>query len=192
MSDIPLNFVGPFTFVAGEKSLFHSPVSQSPGIYLWTIRQRADESHLIHYVGETVSFANRQREHLIQILGLNYGIFDPEKGQQGICEIAWAGLWRNRSPDGPSGAVDAYQALHGTVVNYVNALNVFFAELQVEDRLRKHIEGCIGWNLRVNHPEAKLLYPDDNHIGAMSGRERGNLLISSTGHIRGLDERIAY
>ena len=83
-STITLDFVGPFGFLDGEDSLFRAPCAASAGIYLWTIRQRSDASHLIHYVGETASFAKRHREHLVHILGLDYGIWDAGKAQDGI------------------------------------------------------------------------------------------------------------
>jgi hypothetical protein len=188
---IPLNFVGPFTFTAGERSVFHFP-GTAAGIYLWTIKQRSDQTHLIHYIGETLSLGNRHREHLIQILGLNYGIFHPDKAQEGVCELLWPGLWRDKAPDGPSRQIEAYQAIHEQVTQYLAILNIFFAELNTEARLRKHIEGCIGWNLRNNHPTGKTLYPDDNHVGTGAAKDRGELRISAPEPIRGLDARIPY
>jgi hypothetical protein len=161
MTNICLNFEGPFTFMGSVNSVFHSPLAACPGVYLWTVRQHSDKTHLIHYVGETFALGKRHREHLIQSLGLNYGIFAPDKMQQGVCELVWP-------------------------------VNIFFAELKSDDRLRKHIEGCIGWNLRNNHREAKTLYPDDNHIGTMADKNRGELLIGSPERIRGLDSRIPY
>jgi len=178
--------------VGGDDSVFRSPFAGSSGIYLWTVKQRRDNTHLIHYVGETTSFAKRHREHLIQILGLNYGIFNAEKAQQGICEIVWKGLWRDKTADGPLRQLDAYQKHHKDVMRYISILNIFFAELDVDSRLRKHIEGCIGWNLRNNHPEYKVLYPDDNRVGTMKQNSHGELLISSTECIRGLDSHLLY
>lgn len=192
LPSIKLHFTGPFTFIKKGNYLFDAPCASSAGVYLWTIRQRSDNSHLIHYVGETVSFAKRQREHLIHVLGLSYGIFDPEKAQDGVCELIWPGLWRNKSPDGPLQQIDAYQLIHETVLKYVAVLNVFFAEIDTETQLRRHIEGCIGWNLRNNHPEAKVLYPDDNHLGAKQENSHGVLMISSSENIRGLDMYIHY
>jgi hypothetical protein len=191
-SVINLNFIGPFTFTGPKNSLFHAPCAKSPGIYLWTIRQPNDNSYLIHYVGETTNFAKRHREHLIHILGLNYGIFDPIKAQNGVCELVWRGLWRDKSPDGPLRQIEAYHSLHETVLHYLSVINVFFAEIEIETRLRKHIEGCIGWNLRNNHPEAKSLYPDDNQVGTMKEKNRGELVISSNENIQGLDRHIQY
>lgn len=80
----------------------------------------------------------------------------------------------------------------GQVLPYVAVLNVFFAELNTDDKTRKHVEGCIGLNLRHNHPEAKVLYPDDNPIACRAERDSGLLLITSAETIRGLDSRIEH
>ena len=129
---------------------------------------------------------------MIHILGLNHGIFDPEEAQEGICELVWEGLWRDRTSDGPSRQIEAYETVHKQVKCYLAVLNIFFAELDADNRMLRHIEGCIGWNLRNKHPEAKMLYPDDNQIGAMKEKRHGELLTSFTEHIRGLDSRIPY
>jgi hypothetical protein len=94
--------------------------------------------------------------------------------------------------DGPSKCLDAYGELNETVRRYVAALNVFFAPTSLPDQLRKHVEGCVGWNLRNRHPEHKVLYPDDNHIGTRADKTNGMLRISSSEPIRGLDELIPY
>lgn len=173
-------------------SVFHCPFAESSGIYLWTIRQRSDNSHLIHYVGETGLLGKRHREHLIYILGLNYGIFDPEKAQDGIRELIWPGLWRDRTADGPARQIHAYQTLRDHVIRYLSAITIFFAETENDKWLRRQVEGCIGWNLRDKHPEWTVLYPDDNRVARMSEANHGELLITSSEDIHGLDPRIPY
>lgn len=195
METLNLNFTGPFSFLDRHNSVFTAPCAGAAGVYLWTIEQGADRTHMVHYVGETTSLAKRHRVHLIHILGLNYGIFDPDEAQRGICEPIWQGLWRDKSPDGPHKQIDAYQTIHVSVIKYVSVLNIFFAPVdpvEVDSQLRKHIEGCIGWNLRKNHPADTALYPADNHIGTKSEKNRGELLIAAPETIRGLDERIPY
>lgn len=179
-NDISLNFVGPFTFTGETTAVFQSPCAAAAGIYLWTIKQRRDNTHLIHYVGETTGLGSRHREHLIQVLGLNYGIFHAKKAQDGICELLWQGLWRDRSADGPVKQIAAYQEIHHHVIRYLSTINIFFAKLNTNTRLRKHIEGCIGWNLRNNHPEYKVLYPDDNRVGSMAVKNRGMLRVTAS------------
>jgi hypothetical protein len=191
-TDISLSFVGPFTFTGGGSSVFESPCATATGIYLWTIRQRSDGTHLIHYVGETVALANRHREHLIGILGLYYGIIHPEKAQQGVCDWLWRGLWRDRSSAGPARQIESYGTLHEYIIRYLSIINIFFAEVHTETQLRKHIEGCVGWNLRNNHPNFKALYPDDNHVGTLAVKNRGILRVTASEVIRGLDSEIPY
>ena len=192
MTSISLTFKGPFTFIGGDNSVFHSPFTDSPGIYLWTIKQRQDNSHLIHYVGETTSFGNRHREHLTRILGLDYGIFAPDKAQEGIRELLWDGLWRDKSPDGSSKQIKAYQKVHDDVIRYLAVLSIFFAKLTTDTQNRKHIEGCIGWNLRNNNPKDTMLYPDDNRVTTMTEKNHGELLVTSPVFIRGLCSRMKY
>ncbi len=78
------------------------------------------------------------------------------------------------------------------MIEYLSIINIFYAVTNVENHLRTHNEGCIGWNLRNKHPEYKVLYPDDNHIGTKAEKTIGTLLISSDDRIMGLDEKIAY
>jgi hypothetical protein len=192
MSELRFHFDGPFTFTEGTNSVFSSCYAHSPGIYLWTIRQLRDNSHLVHYVGETAQFGKRHREHLINILGLNYGIFDPDDAQAGVCTVLWKGLWREKNIEATTRAVNEYQRLQNQVLRYVNSITIFFAELSVESQLRKHIEGCIGCNVRDNHPECKQLYPHDNRVCAQIEKAHGRLLLSAAEEIRGFEDVIAY
>lgn len=192
MPDLKLHFDGPFSLVDEATTLFKAPCAKDSGVYLWTVRQRSDGCHLIHYVGETSSFAGRHREHLVHILGLNYGVFDPDKAQEGISELVWRGLWREKDSDGPAKLIEAYGKVNQAVLRYLRIMSIFFAPVDGDSNLRKHIEGCIGWNLRNRHPEARALYPGDNHIGIHKGMSHGELLITSAEPIRGLDERIPY
>jgi hypothetical protein len=192
MADVRLHFDGPFSFTQLPQSVFSCRWAHSAGIYLWTNRQQSDKSHLVHYVGETIQLGKRHREHLINILGLNYGIFDAADAESGVCTLLWKGLWRERSIEATTRAIVEYERLHEQVLRYIQSMSIFFAELSVETQLRKHIEGCIGWNLRNNHPTCKQLYPDDNRIGSMAETVHGQLFLTAAEVIRGLDESIAY
>lgn len=190
MNDITIHFEGPYSLAGGERSLFHAACASSPGVYLWTFKQDSDSSYMIHYVGETISFAKRHREHLVHILSLNYGLFDPDKAKRGVCSILWEGLWRDRSADGPAKLLDRHAELALTVRCYVECLDIFFAGLDVDRQTRKHVEGAIGWNLRNRYPAAKILYPDDNHIGISRTPIGASLHITATETIQGLDTAI--
>ncbi len=85
--------------------------------------------------------------------------FDPDDAEQGVLEILWPGMWRDKSVDGPSKCLNSYGELKKTVRRYVAALNVFFAPTGLSVQLRKHVEGCVGYNLRnrVNKMDLSLL-----------------------------------
>jgi hypothetical protein len=186
--EIKLHFRGPFTFTAGDRCLFHCVLADSPCVYLWTIKSDLDSRYWIHYVGEAVRFAKRQREHLIGILGLHYGIFDPTQARKGIQARIYDGLWRDRTADGPVKQMETYAKITANVLKYVESIDVFVAETFVDRRCRRQIEGSIGWNLRNNHKQYKVLYPDDNHVGTLTERLGLALRISADCSIAGLDE----
>jgi hypothetical protein len=123
---------------------------------------------------------------------MNYGIFDPDDAASGHCTLLWCGLWRDKSPEGPSRLLSKYSLLNDIVQRYVASLSIFFAPTQLESKLRKHVEGCIGWNLRNNHPESKALYPEDNYVGTREVKDNGILMISCNSNVRGLDATTPY
>jgi hypothetical protein len=144
---------------------------------------------LIHYVGETGSFASRQREHLIEILGLNYGVFDPAAARRGESIQLWPGLWRDRSSEAPALAIERYRELAPVVIDYIDAMTVFVAPIDGDRTLRRQVEGAIAHNLRINHEKDSALYPPDNHTGV--GSQLGIFLgITSDEVIAGLDSTL--
>ena len=184
---IIINFQGPYSFLDNDLSVSKSPIFDKKCIYLWTFKQKND-SYLIHYVGETVSFAKRQREHLINILGLNYGIWDIDEAERGISKIIWNGLWRIKDRISIGNLIEIYDKHNKDIIKYISRINIFAGEINCSDTLRKHIEGCIGWNLRNKYPEYKLFYPDDNHVG-ISNKKNLKLYLNYN-NILGLDKEM--
>lgn len=189
MDDISLHFNGPMTFLEGDHSLFRSRFTESSGIYLWVIKDNNDINH-IHYVGETFQFAKRQREHIIQILGMNYRIIEATSAREGREVILWNGLWRDKSNQAVGLALDAYERLSHEIMDYIKIIDVYFAETNVPVDIRKHIEGSIGWNVRKNHSKSKVFYPDDNHVGTRKQKVGISLFITSDEEILGLDHEL--
>jgi len=186
-----LHFHGPFSFTKGEKSLFHSEFVKSEGIYIWTIKDKKNKINYFHYIGETSSFGKRQREHFVQMTGLNYRIYNPDSASQGIVEIIWNGMWKDRTNDAVGNLIENYNLITNKVINYIKIINVYFAPTSFDREMRKHIEGCIGWNLRNKYKEAKLFYPDDNHIGTKSiGKIGETINIILDEKIFGIDEQL--
>jgi len=186
--EIRLHFRGPFTFTGGDRSLFHCSLTGAPCVYLWTFKSDLDGRYWIHYIGEAASFAKRQREHLIGLLGLHYGIFDPVEARKGIQKRIYGGLWRDKTAEGSIKQLEAYAKITDNVLKYIESLDVFAAETIPDRRFRQQVEGSISWNLRNNHKEYKVLYPDDNHVGTLIQKLGLVLRISADHPIAGLDE----
>jgi hypothetical protein len=188
MENILIEFIGPFKFFGKEKSTFSGDNKCSPGIYLWTFK--TIKGYMIHYIGQTTKFAIRQKEHLINILGLNYGIFDADEAKNGNQKIIWKGLWRDKNNVSLENALkDIYLDKKKEILEYIESIDIFFAELDGTNKLREHVEGSIGWNLRNNHKEFKTLYPDDNHIG-ISNKMNCKLFIINNHNILGIDNEL--
>jgi hypothetical protein len=156
-----LDFHGPFTFVDRGRGIATSGHADSAGIYLWVLRD--GERRFVHYVGETVRFLTRQKEHLTQILGLNYGIYRADAVAADDPAPIFRGMWRDRSADPMTPTLARWPELQDAVLAYVDALEVFFAPtgtLPVQDR--KHLEACIARQLRERHPHEARFYPADN------------------------------
>jgi len=189
-STVQLHFSGPFSFGGGERSLFRCSSKNSACVYLWTIKSDLDHRFYIHYVGETTSLAKRQREHLIHMLGLNYGIFDPVAARRGELSLLWPGLWRDRTDEGPDRLLEAHARISGLVSDYVAALDVFVAPIDVDRSVRRHVEGAIAMNLRLNQKHECSLYPSDNHVGVGRTKRSLRILISSDAPIAGLADTL--
>lgn len=190
MFDLRLDFKGPYRFVAGDDCLFNSSHASCAGVYLWTFVQETDGTHLVCYVGETVNFARRHREHLIHILGMNYGFIKASAAKRGECVWLWRGLWRDKSPDGPGKLIANHATLAPALLEYLDNLMVFFAPCDGDETTRKRLETAISHNLRTRHPEDRVLYPDDNYAGVATQRVGYRLRISAPQIIRGLDPEI--
>jgi hypothetical protein len=187
MQDEPLHFSGPLSFMPGDQYLFTSALCAEPCVYLWTVRSDVDGLHYIHYVGEAKSFAKRQREHLVHVLGLNYGFLDPEDARRGISTWRWPGLWRKKSSDGPGELIERYLSLGNAVLEYLESISIFVAPIHGGQELRRRVEGLIARSLKVNHPAAAMLYPNDNRTGIWKQVAGLRLTITSEQPIAGLD-----
>jgi hypothetical protein len=65
----------------------NSPLRKEPGLYFWTVPY-SQRGYLVTYVGETsASFGQRIRDYLIQTVGGNYRIWDPDLRVQGEAKV---------------------------------------------------------------------------------------------------------
>src|ERR1700722_2897920 len=95
MPPMQLHFHGPYPACSETADVFDGCEHQnSTGLYLWGVEQ-ATGHYRISYIGETErSFYYRTKEHIIQTLGGNYRVIDPDLMRTGVQRIIWDGLWR--------------------------------------------------------------------------------------------------
>lgn len=182
-----LTFHGPFTFTKGDTYLFNTGFVKNEGIYIWTIKDEVDRLNYVHYIGETICFGRRQREHLIQITGLNYRIIDADFARQGLEKIVWNGMWRDRTPNAVADLLENYNEVSKKVVDYIGLITVYFAPTTLELHLRRHIEGCIAWNFYSKHPDLKKFYPGDHPIRPQTRWLGQRLILELPEDIAGID-----
>lgn len=182
-----LTFHGPFTFTKGDAYLFNTRFVKSEGIYIWTIRDEVDNVNYVHYIGETVCFGRRQRQHLIQITGLNHRILDADFARQGLEKVIWSGMSADKTRNAAAHLLENYNEVSKKVIAYIGLINVYFAPTTFDLRLRRHIEDCIGWNLRTKYPELRKFYPDEDHVCRMGQRLSQRLTLHLPEEIAGID-----
>jgi hypothetical protein len=182
-----LTFHGPFTFTKGVRYLFSSGFSKQEGLYIWTIRDEVDQINYVHYIGETGYFARRQRQHLIQMTGLNYPILDADFARQGIKKVVWSGMARDKSRNAAADLLESYPEVSKKVPGYIGLLNVYLAPIRLRLPMRRHIQDCITWNFKAQYPELKKFYPDDSHACIKPQRLGQKLLLQLPEDIAGID-----
>jgi hypothetical protein len=190
MSQEYLHFFGPYSFNNENTSLFHSEFKYDEGIYIWVIKDIEHNTNYIHYIGETTCFAKRHREHLTNILGLNYYILDADSAKRGESVITWKGMWRDKSDDAAINVIEKYNSIAASVIKYVECIDVYFAPIKLPIDKRRHIEGSIAYNLRRKYPELTRFYTDDNHVGMNKEWFGEKIAITSDETIAGLDSEI--
>lgn len=185
-----LPFHGPFTFTKGPHYLFNSGFLKSEGLYIWTIKDEVDNINYVHYVGETGYFARRQRQHLVQMAGLNYPILDAGFARQGLKKVVWNGMAHDKSRNAAADLLENYNEVSKKVTDYISLINVYFAPTTFELHLRRHIEECIGWSFRANYPELKKFYPEDRHVFTKRQRLGLTLILTLPEVIDGIDREL--
>lgn len=157
---ISLHFHGPFTFVDHGRGIAGSEFAKQEGLYLWT--KTDGTRRFIHYVGETTNFLKRHKEHLTQMLGLNYGVFRTDAVAVDDPTPIHGGMWRDKSEDPLTRTVQAWLRLQKEIFANVESVEVFLAPTTLTNEVRKHVEGCLARQLRLRHPVEARFYPGDN------------------------------
>lgn len=158
---VNLKLSGPYKLFGNRAQLFFdADVSQKNGIYLWTIKY--GNGYLIDYIGETgKTFSKRMKEHLIEMLGGNYRICDPDMLLQGKERIVWNGLWRKGTRDNIGKFIRDYEDYAPIIKRYIEIHDIFLAPLTVDRRTRQLIEGNVAKIIKGQNPPVSNLLPSD-------------------------------
>ncbi len=188
---IHLHFHGPFSVCSEtDDVLANCPLRSGTGIYLWAVKQLTDV-YRTSYLGETSeSFYGRTKEHVVQTLGGNYRVIDPDQMCKGIQQVIWDGLWRRNTRDKLPSFLSNYESFAPLVKRYLFAQVIFVAPLECELRLQRRVEGALAQHLR-SLPEASSLLPVDIRFIVRRVEESAVAVsVSADAEIEGLPQEI--
>ncbi len=159
------------------------------GIYFWAIR--VGDSFRITHIGQTgTSFYHRMKEHIINTLGGNYRISDSEALAKGESNVLWDGLWREgRRACLPEFLRDSTRLFEEAKRN-LKMEKIFVAPLDVEDRMRRRIEGGIAKEIRKDKVASNLFPPDIRVLGRLTTESAIPIRIATSVKILGLPEQL--
>jgi len=186
-----LKFHGPYTICSEENDVLNDcPYVSDEGIYLWAVRMDSG-SYRISYIGETsTSFYQRTKDHLIQTLGGNYLICDPEDMVRERNNVIWKGLWRKGTRDKLPEFLSRYESLAPKIKKSILIQDLFVAPVKIDRRLRQRIEGALALALREDAEASSLLPNDIRYIRRRDDEDPTLVSIFSEEKIEGLPEKI--
>jgi hypothetical protein len=159
------------------------------GIYFWAIKV-GDSYRLTHISQTGTSFYQRMKEHIINTLGGNYRISDPEALARGEMKVLWDGLWREGTRERlPDFLRDSTQLLEAAKQN-LQLEKIFIAPIETEDRMRRRIEGAIAKQVRKDKVASSLLPPDIRVLGRLTTETPLPIRIVTPVKILGLPEQL--
>lgn len=159
------------------------------GVYLWAIR--VGDSFRITHIGQTgTSLYQRMKEHIINSLGGNYRISDSESLARGESKILWDGLWREGRRECLSEFLKDSTRLFEEVKRNLKLEQIFIAPLDVEDRMRRRIEGGIAKQIRKDKTASSLFPADIRVLGRLTTETPIPIRIVTKSNFLGLPERL--
>jgi hypothetical protein len=137
------------------------------GVYFWAIK--VGDSYRLTHIGQTgTSFYHRMKEYIINTLGGNYRICDPDALARGETKLLWNGLWREGTRERlPEFLRDSSRLFEAAKRNLMLE-QIFIAPLDVEDRMRRRIEGAIAKSVRKDKTASSLFPPDVRVLGRLT------------------------
>ncbi len=187
---LTIRFDGPYRAYSETKDvLADCKHRKSGGVYFWAIK--VNDSFRISHIGQTgTSFYQRMKEHIISTLGGNYRICDAEAAARGDMRVLWDGMWR----EGTRGRLPEFlrqstQLLEAAKRN-LKLENIFVAPVDIEDRMRRRIEGAIAKHVRKDKVASSLLPPDIRVLGRLTMEAPIPVRIVAPVKILGLPEQL--
>jgi hypothetical protein len=186
-----LKFHGPYTMCSEKIDVLHDcPYASDEGMYLWAVKIKTG-SYRISYIGETGdSYYKRTKDYVLQHLGGNYQVCDPDAMINGRHEVIWNGLWRKGTRNKLPEFLSRYETLAPIIKQAIFVQEVFVAPIKVDRRLRRRIEGALAFNMRENTEASSLLPNDIGFIRRKESEEPILVSISSEKKIDGMPEKI--
>lgn len=183
-------FNGPHTICTETKDVLADCAHRKGAGIFFTAVQIGD-SYRITHIGQTgTSFYARLREHVIQTLGGNFRICDPQAMARGEIKVLWDGLWRpGRHAKLPEFLRDGPE-LFDAARSCFKLEKAFVAPLDAEDRMRRRIEGAIAKQIRKDKAASSLFPPDVRYLPRLSTETTTTIRIVTPKQILGLPEQL--
>lgn len=183
-------FNGPHTICSETKDVLADCVHRKAAGIFFTAVQVGD-SYRITHIGQTgTSFYARLKEHVIQTLGGNFRICDPQAMARGEIKVLWDGLWRpGRHANLPEFLREG-PALFEAARACFKLEKAFVAPLATEDRMRRRIEGAIAKQIRKDKAASSLFPPDVRYLPKLSTETPITIRIVVPKKVLGLPEQL--
>lgn len=149
------------------------------------------DTYRITHIGQTgTSFYARLKEHVIQTLGGNFRICDPQAMARGEIKVLWDGLWRPGRHGNLPEFVRNGPALFEAARSCFKMEKAFVAPLNIEDRMRRRIEGAIAKQIRKDKAASSLFPPDVRYLPKLSTETATTIRIVTPKKILGMPEQL--
>lgn len=165
---LTIHFDGPYpAYSETQDVLADCKHRKAGGVYFWAIK--VGDSYRLTHIGQTgTSFYHRMKEYLINTLGGNYRICDPDALARGETRLLWNGMWREGTRERlPEFLRDSSRLFEAAKRNLMLE-QIFVAPLDVEDRMRRRIEGAIAKSVRKDKTASSLFPPDVRVLGRLT------------------------
>lgn len=187
---LTVRFDGPHPAYSETKDvLADCKYRKSGGVYFWAIK--VDSHFRITHIGQTgTTFYQRMKEHIINTLGGNYRISDADALARGEIKPLWDGLWRAGTREKLPEFLRRSSELLEMAKRNLKLERIFVAPLDVEDRMRRRIEGAIAKQIRRDKVASSLFPPDIRVLGRLTTETPIPVKIVTPVKILGLPEQL--